>query len=103
MVPDEGGYPVFFLRVVERLQAGAEKAHALADGKRHDLLGQGASNIFSHLLRLDPDFDFAAVLDPVPEMICAALAEWVEVHVEDPVTSLAPEGGGMSCGDDVSS
>ncbi|KAE8774576.1 hypothetical protein D1007_53029 [Hordeum vulgare] len=103
LVPDKGGYLGFFLRIVERLEAGAEKAHALAKEKSHDLLVQGASDVFSHLLRLNPDFDFAAVLDPVLETIRVALAEWVEVHVEDLVTRLAPESGGVSCGDDVSS
>ncbi|KAE8775927.1 alpha-glucosidase [Hordeum vulgare] len=67
-----------------------------------DLLVQEASNVFSHLLRLDPDFDFAVVVGPVLETIRAALAKWVEVHVEDLVTTLAPEGDGASSGDDVS-
>ncbi|KAE8773559.1 hypothetical protein D1007_54174 [Hordeum vulgare] len=87
----------------ERLEAGAEKAHALADDKSHDLSGQTTSNVFSHLLRLNPDFDFATVLDPVRETIRAALAEWVEVHVEDLVTRIALEGCGTSSGDDASS
>ncbi|KAE8767459.1 hypothetical protein D1007_61173 [Hordeum vulgare] len=66
LVPDDGGYLGFFLHVVEHLEAGAEKAHVLAEEKSRDLLGQGASGVFSHLLCLDPDFDFVAVLDPVP-------------------------------------
>ncbi|KAE8766510.1 hypothetical protein D1007_62262 [Hordeum vulgare] len=103
LVPDDARYLGLFLRVVEYLEAGAEKAHALAVEKSRDLLGQGALDVFSHLLRLDPDFDFATMLDPEPETIHAALAEWVEVHVEDPVTSLAPEGYDMNSGDDVSS
>ncbi|KAE8818269.1 hypothetical protein D1007_03899 [Hordeum vulgare] len=75
LVLDDAGFLGFFLRVVECLEAGAEKAHALAEEKSRDLLGQAASDVFSHLLRLDPDFDSAAVLDPVPEMIRLALAE----------------------------
>ncbi|KAE8772171.1 hypothetical protein D1007_55854 [Hordeum vulgare] len=90
LVPDDAGYLGFFLRVVECLQAGAEKVHALTEEKSRDLLGQAASDVLSHLLRLNPDFDFTAVLDPVPETIRAALAEWVKVHVEDLVTRLAP-------------
>ncbi|KAE8799601.1 hypothetical protein D1007_24980 [Hordeum vulgare] len=96
LVPDDGGYLGFFLHVVERLEADAEKSHALVEEKSRDLLGQGASDILIHLLLLDPDFDFTVVLDPVPETIRAALAEWVEVHVVDLVARLTPEGGGAS-------
>ncbi|KAE8785700.1 hypothetical protein D1007_40548 [Hordeum vulgare] len=69
----------FFFHVVEHLEASAEKALALVEEKSRELLGQSASNVFSHLLRLDPDFDFASVLGPVPETIHAALAKWVVV------------------------
>ena len=103
LIPDDSKCLGFFYRIVEHLEAGAEKALALAEEKSCNLLGQAALDVFSHLLRLDPDFDFASVLDPVPETICAALAEWVEVHVEDLVTRLAPEGCGASSGDDASS
>ncbi|KAE8797482.1 hypothetical protein D1007_27339 [Hordeum vulgare] len=103
LVPDDAGYLGFFSRVVEFLEAGAEKSHALAEEKRRDLLGQAVLDIFSQLLRLDPDFDFATLLGPVPETIRAALAEWVEVHVEDVVTRLAPECCGMNYDEDASS
>ncbi|KAE8793526.1 hypothetical protein D1007_31809 [Hordeum vulgare] len=89
LVPDDAGYLGFFLRVMECLEAGAGKALALAQEK-------------SHLLRLDPYFDFAAVVDPVPEMIHAALDERVEVHVDDLVARLAPEGYGVDSCDDMS-
>ncbi|KAE8793595.1 hypothetical protein D1007_31754 [Hordeum vulgare] len=101
LVPDDVGYLGFLSRVVECFEAGAEKAHALAEEKSRDLLGQAVSDVFSHLLCLDPDFDFAVVLGPVRETICATLAKWVEVHVETLVTRLAPEGCGMSSGDDA--
>ncbi|KAE8803044.1 hypothetical protein D1007_21255 [Hordeum vulgare] len=103
LVPDDGGYLGFFLRVMEHLEAGAEKAHALAEEMSRDLLGQGASDVFNHLLGLDPEFDFAAVLDLVPETVRIALVEWVEFHVADLVTRLVPEGYGPSSSDDVSS
>ncbi|KAE8787889.1 hypothetical protein D1007_38106 [Hordeum vulgare] len=93
LAPDDGAYLGLFLRVMERLEVEESR----------DLLGQGASDVFSHHLRLDPDIDFAAVLDPVPKTICAALTELVEVHVEDLVTRLAPKGYGMRSGDDASS
>ncbi|KAE8780204.1 hypothetical protein D1007_46694 [Hordeum vulgare] len=102
LIPDDSGYSGFFYRVMEHLEAGAEEALVLAEEKSRDLLGQAASDVFSHLLYLDPNFDFALVLDPVPEMIRAALAEWVEVHVEDLVTMVAPEGRGMGSDDDAS-
>ncbi|KAE8802803.1 hypothetical protein D1007_21452 [Hordeum vulgare] len=103
LVPDDVGYLGFFFRVVECPEAGAEKAHALVEEKSHDLLGQAACDVFSHLIRLNPDFDFTAVLGPVPKTICAALAEWVEVHLEEMVTRLAPESCRVSSGDDASS
>ncbi|KAE8799195.1 hypothetical protein D1007_25482 [Hordeum vulgare] len=102
LVPDDVGYLGFFFHVVECLEAGAEKTHALTEDKSRDLLRQSASDVFSHLLRLDPDFDFTAVLGLVPETIRDALAKWVEVHVEDLVTRLSPEGCGVSSDDTVS-
>ncbi|KAE8810740.1 hypothetical protein D1007_12542 [Hordeum vulgare] len=90
LVPDNAGYLGFFLRVVECLEAGAEKAHALPEERSRDLLGQATSDVFGHLLRLDPDFDFVVILDLVPETIRAALAEWVDVHVEGLVTRFVP-------------
>ncbi|KAE8768650.1 hypothetical protein D1007_59857 [Hordeum vulgare] len=73
LVPDDARYLGFFFRVVECLEAGTEKVHALTEGKSRDLLGQAASDVFSHLICLDPDFDFAAVLGPVPQTIYAAV------------------------------
>ncbi|KAI5007705.1 hypothetical protein ZWY2020_008753 [Hordeum vulgare] len=103
LVPDDAGYLGLFFRVVECLHAGAKKAHVLVEEKSRDLLGQAVLDVFSHLLRLDPDFDFATLLGPVPETIRAALAKLVEVHVEDLVTSLPPEGCGVSSDEDASS
>ncbi|KAE8772632.1 hypothetical protein D1007_55326 [Hordeum vulgare] len=88
---------------MERLEAGSGKVVAFAKEKSHDLLGQAASDVFSHLLRLDPYFDFASVLDPVRETICAALAEWVNVHMEDLVARVAPEDHDMGADEDVPS
>ncbi|KAE8803177.1 hypothetical protein D1007_20947 [Hordeum vulgare] len=103
LIPDDSRYLGFFYRIVERLEASAGKAFALAEEKSRDLLGQATSDIFSHLLRLDPDFDFASVLDPVQETIRTTVAEWVEVHVEDMVARLAPEGRDMGSDEDVPS
>ncbi|KAE8777195.1 hypothetical protein D1007_50050 [Hordeum vulgare] len=90
LIPDDSGYLGFFYRLTERLEARAEKVLTLAEEKSRDLLGQAVLDIFSHLLRLDPDFDFASVLDVVPRTIRTALPEWVEVHLEDLVSRLAP-------------
>ncbi|KAE8794082.1 hypothetical protein D1007_31242 [Hordeum vulgare] len=103
LIPDDSGYLGFFYRIVERIEESAGKAFALTEEKSRDLLGQAASHVFSHLLGLDPDFYFVSVLDPVPETIRAALAEWVEVHVEDLVARLAREGCGMGSDEDVPS
>ncbi|KAE8798191.1 hypothetical protein D1007_26481 [Hordeum vulgare] len=102
LILDDFGYLGFFYRVVEHVEASAKKAFTLTEEKSRDLLGKAASDVFSHLLRLDPDFDFASVLDPVPETIRADLAEWGEVHVEDLVARLAPKGCGMGSDEDVS-
>ncbi|KAE8814014.1 hypothetical protein D1007_08652 [Hordeum vulgare] len=101
LIPDESGYLGIFYCVVERLEAGSEKALALTEEKSRDLLGQAVSDIFRHLLCLDLDFGFASVLDPVLETIHSGLAEWVEVHVEDLVSRFSPEGHGMGSDDDV--
>ncbi|KAE8777568.1 hypothetical protein D1007_49639 [Hordeum vulgare] len=103
LIPDDSGYLGFSCRVVERLEASAGKALEILDEKSRDLLGQVASDVLSHLLCLDPDFDFASLLDLVPETIHAALAKWVEVHVEDLVARLAPEGRDMDPDEDVPS
>ncbi|KAE8791159.1 hypothetical protein D1007_34417 [Hordeum vulgare] len=103
LVPNDAGYLGFFLRIVERIEAAATKALALAEENSRDLLSQATSDVFSHLLCLDPEFDFAAVLDRVPETTRAALAEWVKIHVGDLVARLAPEGHGVDSRDDASS
>ncbi|KAE8809076.1 hypothetical protein D1007_14518 [Hordeum vulgare] len=97
LIPDDSRCLGFFYRIVEHLKAGAEKAVVLAEEKSRDLFDQAASDVF----RLDSDFDFASVLDPVPETI-RALTEWVKIHVEDLVTRHAPEGRGVGSDDDVS-
>ncbi|KAE8767069.1 hypothetical protein D1007_61613 [Hordeum vulgare] len=58
LIPDDSRCLGFFYRAVEHLQTGAEKALALAEEKSRDLLVQAASDVFSHLLRLDPEFAF---------------------------------------------
>ncbi|KAE8807870.1 hypothetical protein D1007_15814 [Hordeum vulgare] len=103
LIPDNFGYLGFFCRIMEHLEASAGKALALTEEKSRDLLGQAASDVISHLLRLDPDFDFALVLDRVHATIRTVLAEWVEVHVEDLVAKLAPEGHGIGSDEDVPS
>ncbi|KAE8782367.1 hypothetical protein D1007_44259 [Hordeum vulgare] len=103
LIPDDSGYLGFFFRVVEHLKVSAGKALSFVEEKSCDLLGQAVSVVFSHLLCLDPDFDFASVLDPVPRTIRAALAEWFEVHVEDLLERLAPEGRGIGPDGDVPS
>ena len=91
LVPDDAGYLGFFSRVMECLEEGAEKIRVLVEVKRRDLLARAASNVFSHLLHLDPHFDFEAVLGPVPEVTRAALAEWVKDHVEDLIVELSSD------------
>ncbi|KAE8773554.1 hypothetical protein D1007_54169 [Hordeum vulgare] len=103
LIPNDSEYLGFFYRIMERLEASAEKAFALAEEKSRDLLGQAASDIFSHLLRLNPDFDFTSVPDPVPETFRAALAEWVEVHVQDLVARLTLDGRDMGSDEEVPS
>ncbi|KAE8779918.1 hypothetical protein D1007_47029 [Hordeum vulgare] len=102
LFPDDARYLGFFLRIMERLDASAAKALALVEVKSRDLLSQAASDVFSHLLCLDPDFYFSAVLDPLLETTHATLDEWVEIHVEYLVARLAPERHGVDTGDDAS-
>ncbi|KAE8793591.1 hypothetical protein D1007_31750 [Hordeum vulgare] len=67
LVPDDARYLGFFLRFMEHLEAGAAKAFALTEENGRDLLSQAAPDVFSHLLGVEPDCDFAAVLDLVSE------------------------------------
>ncbi|KAE8810884.1 hypothetical protein D1007_12383 [Hordeum vulgare] len=57
MISDDSRYLSIFYHVVEHLEASPEMALALEEEKSRDILFQAVSDIFSHLLRLDPDFD----------------------------------------------
>ena len=46
------------------------------------MTSSASTHIFSHLFRSNPCFDFEAVIAPIPEVICDALREWVEDHVD---------------------
>ncbi|XP_020165789.1 uncharacterized protein [Aegilops tauschii subsp. strangulata] len=92
LMPDDAGYLAFFTRVVERLEGSAEKVRQLVDEESRDLLARASTRVFSHLLRSDPDFDFQAVIDPVPRTIHDALGEWAEDHVDDLITRFTSDG-----------
>ncbi|KAE8776026.1 hypothetical protein D1007_51413 [Hordeum vulgare] len=74
LIPHDSEYLGFFCRIMEHLEASAEKARALAEEKSREILGLAASDVFSYLLHLHHDIDFSSVLDPMLETIRAALA-----------------------------
>jgi hypothetical protein len=51
---------------VSRLEDQATRTHQLVEERSRDLLGRAFSRVFSHLLSLDPDFDFDAAIAPCP-------------------------------------
>ena len=81
----------FFTDVVTRLESRAERARELVDEKSRGLLGLAFSRIFSHLLNTNPDFDFAAAIAPVPEVIRDNLARWVDDNVDALVRAFASD------------
>ena len=74
-----------------RLEDQATRARELVEERSQGLLGHAFSRVFSHLLNLDPHFDFDAVIAPVPEVIQDNLAGWVDDHVDALVAEFAPE------------
>jgi hypothetical protein len=88
---DDAGYLHFFSQVVIRLEDRASRARQLVEERSRDLLGRVFSCVFSHLLSLDPHFDFDAVIAPVPEVTQDVLVKWVDDHVDDLVAELTLE------------
>ena len=74
-----------------RLESRAERAHELVDEKSRGLLGRAFSWVFSHILNTNPDFDFAAAIAPVPEVIRGNLAHWVDDNVDALVRAFASD------------
>ncbi|KAE8775296.1 hypothetical protein D1007_52238 [Hordeum vulgare] len=67
LVPDEAGYLDFFTKVVEQLEASAQKVGAMIEEESHDLLSQALTHVFSSLFHTDPHFNFEDAMAPVPE------------------------------------
>lgn len=82
LVLDDAGYLTFFTRVMKRLKEGAKKVGMLVEEESRDLLAQVVTRVFNHLLCSDPDFDFEAVIAPVPGVIHDALGDWVEDNMD---------------------
>ena len=69
----------------------AARARELVEERSRGLLGCAFSRIFSHLLNLDPHFDFNVVLAPMPAATQDKLAKWVDGHVDALVKEMTPE------------
>ena len=85
----------FFTDVVTRLENRSERARQLVEGRSRSLLGCAFSCVFIHLQIIDPHFDFAAVIAPVPEAIRGDLAWWVEDNVDALVRAFASDNDGV--------
>ena len=81
----------FFTDVVTRLENRSERAHQLVEKRSRSLLGRAFSRVFSHLQNTDPNFDFDAIIAPVPEAIRGDLARWVEDNMDALVRAFAAE------------
>ena len=55
------------------------------------LLERAFSRVFSHLLNVDPNFDFDAAIAPVPTAVRGDLARWVEDNVDALVRAFTSE------------
>ena len=73
------------------LENRAERARELVEEKSRGLLGRAFSHVFSHLLNINPDFNFDAAIAPVPEVIRDNLARWVDDNVEALVRAFASD------------
>ena len=63
---DDAGYLHFFTQVMTCLEIKAMRVRQLIEEKSRDLLGRAFSRVFSYLLNRDPDFDFNAMIAPLP-------------------------------------
>lgn len=92
LLPDDADYLAFFTRIVERFEGGVESVRTLVEEEGRDLLARASMHVFIHLLRSDPDFDFEAVIGPVPRVIREAWGSGVEDHVDALLAQFAPDG-----------
>lgn len=92
--PNDTGYLAFFTRIMERLEEGAERVGEPVKEEGRNLLARAATRVFSHLFRLDPDFDFDAMIAPVLRVVRGALSEWVEDHMDALIAEFASDGRG---------
>ena len=60
------------------------------------MLGRAFSRVFSHLQDRDPDFDFDAVIAPVPIAVRGDLARWIEDNVDALVRAFASDDDGVT-------
>ena len=74
-----------------RLEDQATRARELVEERSQGLLGHAFSRVFSHLLNLDPHFDFDAAIALMPEVIQDNLAGCMDDHVDALVSDFAPE------------
>ena len=78
-----------------RLENRSERAHQLVDERSRNLLGHAFSRVFSHLQNINPNFDFDAIIAPVPEAIRGDLARWVKENVDALVRAFASNDDGV--------
>ena len=99
---DDASHFRFFTDIGTCLEDRAARAHELIEERSRGLLGRVFSRVFSHLLNMNPHFDFDAVIAPVPGVIQGNLANWVDDHVDalvaefvvaDDAVVIAAEGG----------
>ncbi|KAE8820716.1 hypothetical protein D1007_01477 [Hordeum vulgare] len=61
---DDADYLDFFTKVVEWLGAGAKNVGLIVAEECRNLLAHAILHVFNHLLRIDPCFDFEAMIAP---------------------------------------
>ena len=71
---DYASHLCFFTEIVTRLEDQVVRARELVEERSCGLPERAFSRIFSHLLNLDPHFDFDSAIAPVPRVIQDNLA-----------------------------
>ena len=92
---DYASHLTFFTEVVTRLEAQSARAWQLVEERDRGLLQRAFSLVFSHLLNVDPNFDFDAAIAPVPIAVWGDMARWVEDHVDALVRAFTSENNGV--------
>ena len=83
---DAAAYLTFFDQLLNRLEGASAELEDLIDEAGRSLLVVAVDRLFSNLRRLQPDFDFEAVMEPVDDeqsvLLSRAISDTVNSYVD---------------------